>query len=127
LLAILLAQTHPWTVEANLTTSLSDWEKYVAARHSAVAEHKHLVVYVGVDAPADTKQLTANCEVVEMKTFSAWPTEKPPCVLVSRWDGATHWHYWLATLPGQSSAAAVLQVLNPPPAPRVYAMPVQNC
>lgn len=114
-LAILLAQLGPW-VEAHLPAPpTSDWDRYEVARLAAVAGHKHLVVYVGVDAPIDAKQLEANCEVLQMKTFTVWPTEKPPCILVSRWDGTTNWHWWLATLPGQSGAAAILRVLTPPP------------
>jgi hypothetical protein len=104
---------------------MSDWEKYEAARCKAAAEHKHLVVYVGVDQPAAAGELGTNCEVVRTKTFEAWPTEKPPCILVCRWDDATSWHWWLATLPGQSGAAAVLSVLNPPPA--TQPAPVQSC
>jgi hypothetical protein len=123
-LAMLLAQTYPWN-EAPLLTAMSDWQKYETARHTAVAQHKHLVVYVGVDVPPDTKPLEPNCEVVQMKMFTEWPTEKPPCILVSRWDEATNWHWWLATLPGQSSAAVVLRVLNPPPL--AQPTPVQSC
>jgi hypothetical protein len=123
-LAILLAQTLPWN-DAHFPAPVSDWEKYEAARHNAVAEHKHLVVYVGMDAPINAQKLEATCEVVQVKTFTAWPTEKPPCILVSRWDETSSWHWWLATLPGQSGAAAILTLLNPPPV--TPAPPLRSC